>query len=147
MGIMSSLLLDLNCDFSFEPIDLPYATGLSGYSEIESINLAPHTPSAIHADPGSAYMYALSVSGHALWGLYLRPGRSLEGLRLISAAEPGIRNYSIIPAFENNELWAYTEDDDDNPDIPWKEDFTVNGMIVGPGCPAVTEAPGPGTKQ
>jgi hypothetical protein len=141
-GIIVHMLLDLACEASFEPVNLPYADGLPGYYASAIGENSPHTPVAIHADYGSASEYSISVDGRALWGLWILPNDSANGLRLISAAEPGMRGYSIEPGFWKNELWAYTEDDENNPEIPWIEDFTIIGMIAGPGCPGVTEPPG-----
>ena len=81
------------------------------------------------------------MNGRAHWELWVLPGDSISGLRLISAAEPGMRSYAIEPGFSNNNRWAYTEDSPDDPDIPRVEDFTIVGMIAAPGCPDVTAPP------
>lgn len=140
-GESARLLLDLSCTASFEPVDLPFADGMPGYSnDAVSLGIAAHTPTAIHADYGSAFLYSITVNGEALWGTGTIPGASITGLRLISAAEPGMRTYSLEPWMDNDESWDYPEASE--PDIPWIKDFTVTGLIAAPGCPGVTEAPG-----
>lgn len=139
-GEITRMLLDLSCSASFDFVNLPYADGMPGYSNAAvSLGIAAHTPTAIHADYGSAYSYAITVNGEALWGIGVLPGASTTGLRLISAAEPGMRTYGVEPWMDNDETWDYPEAGD--PDIPWIQDFTVTGLIAAPGCPGVTEAP------
>jgi len=139
-GIINSMSMDLTCSGNFPPVTLPYADGMPGYSDIAaSFGRAAHTPTAIHADYGSAFSYGISTKGVADWGIYMKPGNSVSGLRLISAVEPGMRTYSIEPWMDNDESWDYPEAK--TPDIPWIQDFTITGMIAGPGCPGVTQPP------
>ena len=138
-GIINTLLLDLSCTVNFDPISLPYADGKPGYEGGVTLSTPAHTPTAIHADYGSAALYGISENNEALWGLYLLPGKAITGLRLITTAKPGMRNYSLSPSMDNDEPWDYPEDTD--PTIPWIPDFTITGLIAGPGCPGVTEPP------
>lgn len=136
-GILSTLLLDLSCEAKFEYVNLPYANGKEGYMGGVTISTPKHTPAAIHADYGSAASYGITENNAALWGLYHLPGKSITGLRLISSAKPGMRNYSLAPYMDNDASWNYPEEPD--PTIPWIHDFTITGMIAGPGCPGVTK--------
>lgn len=138
-GILSMFLVDLTCNKHFEPVSLPYADGKEGYLGENEIIDSLHTPVAIHADYGSSSPYGITSLGSAMWGLYHSPGSDTTGLRLITAAKPGMRAYSLEPYMDNDASWAYPEDPD--PTIPWIPDFTITGMIAGPGCPGVTEPP------
>ena len=139
-GILGMFLIDLMCSNQFEAVSLPYADGKEGYLGESGIKGSPYTPVAIHADYGSASPYGITTFGSAMWGLYHIPGSKSAGLRLITTAKPGMRAYSIEPYMDNDASWAYPKEPD--PAIPWIPDFTITGMIAGPGCPGVTEPPG-----
>jgi len=139
-GEVDGLLLDLYCDVSFENIELPYADGKEGYIGGVQINKAVHTPTAIHADYGSAAPYGITENNAALWGIGILPGKSTTGLRLISPAQPGMRAYTLMPWVDYSDgTWLLPEDINL---VPKAHDFAVTGMIAAPGCPGVTEPPG-----
>ncbi len=91
------------------------------------------------AEYGSSGSFGVTVSGKAIWSLYQKPGEATQGLTIISATEPGLRQYELIPFMDNNpNEWAYAAYGEHNPRLPWIEDFTVTGVIAGPACPGVT---------
>ncbi len=53
-GTIVDMFLDLKCDTNFGLETLPYADGMPGYYGIDRTHTAAHTPTAIHANPGSA---------------------------------------------------------------------------------------------
>jgi len=141
-GKIVRALIDLSCTVSFESVALPYADGKPGYLGGVTLSEPAHTPTAIHADSGSAASYGITENNEALWGLYILPGNSISGLRLVSSAAPGIRSYQLVPWVDYDETWSFPEDDSLVPDT---EDFIITGTIVGPGCPGVTEPPATAT--
>lgn len=137
-GEIDELLIDLTCDVYFDPIVLPFADGKPGYEGDFSDNVKLHTPTAIHADYGSAAIYAISKNNAALWGTRILPSKIITGFRLISPAKPGMRSYEIAPWVDYDESWVFPEDESLVPDTI---DFTITGMIAAPGCPGVTKPP------
>ena len=137
-GIISQLLIDLSCSTKFDPVVLPFADGKPGYEGDFSDDVKLYTPTAIHADYGSAAIYAISKNNAALWGTRILPSKIITGFRLISPAKPGMRKYEIAPWVDYDESWIFPEDESLVPDTV---DFTITGMKAGPGCPGVTEAP------
>ena len=140
-GIISTILMDLSCDASFEPVTLPDSWGRPGYlgavpAELES---GTRTPTAIQADYGAASTFGLTTSQKALWGTRILPGQKRVGLRLISPAAPGMRQYNIEPWLDYDDNWLMP--DDENIYVPHVWDFAISGMIEGPGCPGKTEPP------
>ena len=138
-GEIDKLLINLYCEVNFEPVALPYADGKEGYMSGALLSKKVHTPTAIHADYGSAAPYGITENNAALWGLGVLPGKTTTGLRLISPAKPGMRSYTLTP-------WVdYTEGGWDLPEdislVPKDFDFAITGMIAAPGCPGVTEPP------
>jgi len=137
-GEIDGLLIDLYCDKPVEPVSLPYADGKEGYMG-GAKSTAKYSPTAIHADYGSAAPYGITENNEALWGLAVSPGKTTTGLRLISSYKPGIRTYVITPWVDYSEGgWNLPED---LSLVPKAHDFAITGMIAAPGCPGVTEPP------
>lgn len=148
LGRLLSLRIDLTCEAAFDPVVLPHPVGAPGYDPYTYDDLAPHTPVAILGDPGMAWSYGFHMNGQVSWGIGLDPGDSVTGLRLISATEPGMRQYELVPSmwYGDESGYDYSEVDETGyhpPDyvseIPGVDDFTIHGMIAAPGCPGVTE--------
>jgi hypothetical protein len=53
---------------------------------------------------------------------------------ILSPASPGLVKYSLQPAMANDPTWDYASYDEDDPTVPWIEDFTVTGKVTGPAC-------------
>ena len=137
-GIILDLDIELACEESFAAVELPLPDDAQGY-EFPPQDAAPHTPVAVIGDFGSSFSYGIASDGSASWGLFLRPGEVRGGLRLISPAQPGMRNFRLIPAIDNDESWNYPSQPD--PGIPWIDEFTVSGTIAAPGCPGAAQPP------
>lgn len=140
-GKVASIAIDLSCDANFDNFEPSYSVGKEGhidlnqFSELIALKEGEHSPADVSADYGSAGPHGISIENDARWGIVLKPGESTMGLQIISPAEPGMRIYTLEPSMETFG-WDYPEDPD--PAHPWIEDFTVYGMIAGPGCPGVT---------
>ena len=137
-GIILDLDIELACEEPFAAVELPFPADAQGY-DFPPQDAVPHTPVAVIGDFGSAFSYGIASDGSASWGLFLKPGEVRDGLRLISPARPGMRNYRLIPAMDNDESWSYPPQPDSS--IPWIDEFTVSGTIAAPGCPGVTQLP------
>lgn len=155
-GKILSFSVDLSCDVAFEPVDLPYPVGREGYTDPKSLadnslDVGMHTPSAVSADYGNASSYGVSLESKANWLISLEPDGMRTGLQIVSPVEPGLREYTLIPSmYTVIGGWDYPSFEGD-PSVPWIPDFTVTGMIPGPGCPGVTPPIGddyfPGTER
>lgn len=138
-GIVSQILINLNCNVEFEPIVLPDSNDKPGYLGDMQAESNSYTPTTIRADHGSAASYGLTINNEALWGARISQGQKRTGLRLISPAAPGMRLFTIKPRVSYADgTWFFPEDDSIVPDTI---DFTITGMIAAPGCPGVTEPP------
>ena len=139
VGEITRFLIDLDCVASFDFVELPYALEKYGYTGDHTQNKTGYTPTAIKADYGSSGIYGITENKEAHWALVLSPGNMVNGLRLISPAQPGMRTYTITPWVDYSDgTWQLPEDINL---MPKAHDFAVTGMIAGPGCPGVTEPP------
>jgi len=130
-GTVSTLYIDLRCDVHFEDADLPYtSSGTEGYDGIH--NTKPITPTAVQSDWGASAGWGIGVHNTAYWMVTMKPGESESNNRLISPAAPGLRVYTLVPQFFVLG-WDYPRIPD--PTLPREQDFYVNGVIAGPGCP------------
>ena len=102
-----------------------------------------YSPVAVVTPSGEAAMWGISFDGFAWWAVNNAPG--VQGtVRLISPFPPKERTYDLVPSWgQNYDLYDYSEVKDDQEDIPWIDDFTVTGMIKGPGCTSIQEPPDP----
>ena len=130
-GVIDAFSIDLRCDVKFKNTDLPYtAPGTEGYSGIH--NTRPITPTAVQSDWAASAGWGIGVRNSAYWVFATKPGESETNNRLISAAAPGLRVYTLEPEW-NVIGWDYPRIPD--PSLPREQDFYVNGVIAGPGCP------------
>jgi len=137
-GIISRLLIGLECFEEVEPASsLPGPPANEAYDGNSAEK--PIVPSRVLAEYGSSGSFGITASGEAIWSLYQKPGETTQGLKIVSATEPGLRRYRLVPFMDNNpNVWDYESYDAHDPRLPWIEDFTVTGMIAGPSCPGVT---------
>lgn len=137
-GIISGLDLDISCYKTIEYSgELPIPQGKEGYIGIFADG--EYVPSAVNAEWGSASVFGIGISREASWGLYQKPGQERDGLTIVAPTKPGLRQYQLTPAMDNNpDEWDYASYGEHDPRLPWIEDFTVTGMIAGPACPGVT---------
>lgn len=135
-GNVASIYLDLSCTQEFAPVPLPSPQDSVGYNG-NSAEPGTISPSTILADYGAAALWGITPAGQAFWTRATFPGSETTGMRLVSPAAPGMRKYVLKPEWDTNPAkWDYTELTND--DMPKVEDFMVEGMIAGPGCPGVT---------
>ena len=103
---------------------------------------------------------APSITGdnRVLFGLAINPGESVNGLRILSPAPPGLREYRLDVSMAVTDVtpegyrWDYGSVDAEDLSVPWHHDFRVSGMIEGPDCRLASEPPPddarfPGTSQ
>lgn len=65
----------------------------------------------------------------------------MTGISLLSANSPVARQYELSPSMAPSAPWDYSDVDPSDETIPWVDDFTVFGMIEGPGCERAPEPP------
>lgn len=134
LGIINNFLLDISCDIDFSDIKIPVPNERLGHLTNKSSN-GQHVPAEVFAAYGTSNAYGITKSNHVLWGLYLKPGKKVERIWILSPAPPGPRNYLIEPFIDNNpDIWNYSKYNEDDPNVPWIEDFTITGTIIGPSC-------------
>lgn len=134
LGKIQDIVIDLSCSKTVGGPTPPPSSGEGFLGYISSDGA--HVPVSISADYGQSGIYAIDMQNRAGWLLSMEQGSTITGLRLLSPAKPGLREYKIAPFMDNDPSWDYPEEPD--PTIPWIDDFTVTGMIAGPGCPGVS---------
>ncbi|WP_303902916.1 hypothetical protein [Thiohalomonas denitrificans] len=129
LGRVQFFKIDLSCELDFGNVAFPEPPISGGKNYSEDGN---HVPVQLYHSQ-QTFFPNLSVDNEAIW-LFLEgtPGTSASGLRIISPAPPGLRNYKLQPEMEPFG-WDYSEFEED-PTIPWIDDFTVEGLIKAPAC-------------
>lgn len=133
LGTINNLMIDLSCDLEFPDADIPVNDERPGYIG----DLSPdgtHVPVEVFAGYGTSNTYGVTKNNYALWGVYLPPGNQVTNIYILSPAPPGERTYIIEPYMDNSEPWDYSTVSEDDPTIPWIDDFTVSGNVIGPAC-------------
>jgi hypothetical protein len=133
LGSVLSLDVDLSCREVGDRGRLPAQRTDGVIFRNASLN-ARHAPFNIDADFGAAGIFGIDVDNQAGWLLSLDPGQAVRGLRLISPNPSVLRTYVLLPSMGPSAPWDYSDVDPSDPDLPWIEDFTVFGLIEGPGC-------------
>ena len=88
LGRIVRLEIDISCEVVFDPVVLPFPIGAEGYDDShDEDGVPPHTPTAVIGDWGSSWSYGFDYDGNAQWGVWLAPGESTNGLRMVSPAE------------------------------------------------------------
>lgn len=151
-GKIATFNVDISCDLDFPPHVYPdppdqYPGRISplatGYVPVRAYR-------AVAADGKTLAGTAnISESNAVYWGIYGEPGYSAPGMRVVTPAPPGPRRYEIHVDMETDDIepdgtgWDYRGAEDD-PTIPWLDDFLVVGMTTGPACAL---PPPPGEQQ
>lgn len=133
LGIISGIKIDISCDLDFGEVNIPVTEERLDYLGNRS-NDGKHVPIEVFAGYGMGSAYGVSRLNTATWGVYLKPGNAVSKLVLLSPAPPGDRHYQIKPSMDNDPSWNYDQYDENDPSVPWIEDFTLSGMITGPAC-------------
>jgi len=130
-GLITSLGIDIACDLDFgEVIFSEHADPLFLRNVSEDGNHVPVQSYGVYAITTHS---SISVDNRVSWGMYFKPGQIGKGIKLISPAPPGLRAYRLRPAM-SPDGWDYASYDEDDPAVPWIEDFTVTGSITAPAC-------------
>jgi hypothetical protein len=131
-GEALSFSIDLSCNKSFEAVAFPEAQDPDAQNLSED---GHHAPVQVYGTYGQAVMPAVSVVNEGTWLIGARPATTITGARILSPMPPTDRQWSMSPSMDT-EGWDYSPYDEDDPTVPWIEDFTVFGMAKGPGCEA-----------
>ena len=130
-GIIRGFAIDLSCELDFgnvifsDPID-PYSR--------KSLSVdGEHVPVQSYGVSGVTTTSRISVRNRISWGMYFKPGQIGKGIKLISPAPPDMRTYIITPSMQTDG-YDYSGYDEDDPTLPWIENFTVTGSIKAPAC-------------
>jgi hypothetical protein len=134
-GQIRAFILDIACGEGvdpkgFDPKDYPSNARPSASED------GKHIPVAIDAPRGEAAAFGINAANSAHWMVVLKPGQASRGLTLVSPYPPGSRIYSLRPSIRyGEEQWDYSDIEEDDPTIPWIDDWTVTGLTTGPACP------------
>lgn len=103
----------------------------------ESLSLdGKHVPVAIDAPWGQAAVWGISENNGIHWLVGIKPGEEVFGLQIISPYPPGARDYRLVPSADYRWAeWDYSGVMEDDPNLPWLDDWTVTGLTTGPACP------------
>lgn len=134
-GRILQFVLDIACDDvvdprGFDARDYPSAADRSLSED------GRHVPVVIDAPWGQAAAFRIGLGNHVHWSLRANPGTDSRGLTLISPYPPGARTYQVIPSIRyGEEQWDYSDVEEDDPEVPWLDDWIVTGITTGPACP------------
>lgn len=140
LGTVSSLDVDVACPEVGDRGALP-PQRTDGVVYLDASLDTHYAPLNMDADFGSAGVFGIDVRNQAGWLISLAPGEAVRGLRLISPNPPVSRAYVLDPAMGPSAPWDYSDVDPSDETIPWVDDFTVFGVIEGPGCEQAAEPP------
>ncbi|MDH5219049.1 MAG: hypothetical protein OEX19_15205 [Gammaproteobacteria bacterium] len=132
LGLLSAFSIDVSCAYDFGStsyMEEPdrYFTG--NYSKD-----GLHIPLQAYSVSGFTARLTISEYNQLGWMVYMKPGKIAKGFRIVSPAQPGLRKYELTPVMDPDG-WDYNSYDENDPTVPWIDDFTVTGMITGPACP------------
>lgn len=154
-GRIVSFGIDANCDLQFEPVVFPeLGPPSSDPRDGDSASVdGKHVPAAGPrvVDSSGQTLAAtpiINVKNWIHWAMAMRAGQSISGLRVLSPAPPGPRQYKVGVGMDTFDLapdgraWDYSTCDTEAgcPDFPWTDDFDLSGMTTGPAC---STGPGP----
>lgn len=152
-GEVLSFDIDVSCTLNFSAVTYPEPP----YQyEREDNASGRHVPLQAYASLGPAGEVrsggpAITAVAQVGWPLGLDPGESVVGLRILTPAPPGPREYLLTPSMFSTDIeadgsgWDYRNVAEDDPTIPWVPDFEVRGLTTGPICalPPPPEEPPP----
>lgn len=139
--------LDMTCGLDFGAVSFPEPP--HDYSR-EDDSDGKHVPlqayPGVRSETGKAGGGAgITVFNSLLWSPNLSAGHDVRGLRVLSPAPPGPREYRLSVSMFIDDIeadgsgWNYAAFRGD-PTVPWLDDFEVRGITTGPSC----ALPGPG---
>jgi hypothetical protein len=133
LGTISGLMIDLKCELDFGEVSIPVPDKRLGY--IGNISRdGKHVPAELFAEYGTSNVYGITIFNAVSWGVYVQPGMELGLVSILSPAPPGLITYKLKPAMANDPTWDYSSYEECDPTVPWIEDFTVLGKVIGPAC-------------
>ena len=132
-GHILYMLLDLACDLDFGEVDFP-----ENSDAFRKIPEKGYVPVEMFHGSTRRVAHSLTIDLYGKWSVSLDPGEEVRGLRVLSPAPPGPREYQLVP-FMPTDGWDYDSYQDvapgeEEPVIPWIDDFTVVGTVTGPAC-------------
>ena len=130
-GTIIALGIDLSCDLDFGSVI--FSDPVDPYSRPSLSRDGKHVPYQSYGVSGVTTTSSMSVNNEVYWGMYFKPGQSGKGIKIISPAPPGTRTYVLTPSM-NTEGYDYSGYDEDDPTLPWIDDFRVTGSIKAPSC-------------
>lgn len=130
-GNILFISLDISCNLEFPPT--PFPEPPDEYDRGSLGEPTQHVPVQSYGVFSGSTFQSVGIDNWVGWGLHMRPGEDVSGLRLLSPAPPGPRSYKIVPAVQPDG-WDYGSYEEDDPTVPWIEDWTVTGVITGPAC-------------
>ena len=133
-GHIRSFRIDLSCEEEPDRAGLPEQPESARFIGNSSAD-GKHAPVVISVGEGGKGLFSVSRSNQIGWGIHLSADQTVSGLILTSTSPPVNRRYKLVP-FMDTSGWDYGAFEEDDPEVPWIDDFTVRGMIEGPGCSA-----------
>lgn len=134
-GEIDTFKLDISCQDKFSPVS--FSEPPTKMFENNSID-GMHIPVQHYGVMYATYWLSITGDNQLVWGVGIKPGETARGYRVISPASPGKLKYTLEPLMDADG-WDYISYEENDPSVPWIEDFTVTGMITGPACPSKAE--------
>lgn len=144
-GRVLSFGLDISCTLVFEGYSFPEAPDPHFTRDLALGMHVPLQPYTLFQN-GAAANPSISVISELNWLVGLSPGRKFTGLRLLSPAPPGPRQFRLTVSMDTADVeadgsgWDYSDTEDD-PTVPWESDFEVRGITTAPACAKAPPVP------
>jgi len=114
-GRILSFAVDLYCKTP-DPV-LPFPESADQYFKDFLGDNKDYVSAQVYSVHQQAGAPSITTGHQAAWMITQKPGEYARGMRILSAAPPGNREYELLPS------------------IKWIPDFTVRGLTKGPACP------------
>ena len=112
-----------------EPPPDPPAMDFHGYAQ----SPREFPPTYLYSVYGKTSPGRFARSSDAAWFMQLKPGQSIEDLKIVSVAGPQQRAYRFLPSWSSGD-WDYGKYFGTQTELPRQNDFAVEGTVIGPGC-------------
>lgn len=142
-GEISNFAVDAKCALDFGQINFQESSDPK--FRIDASRDSQHVPLQVyHVEDATGQTLAgpasISFDDKIVWFLAMTPGDKVSGLRVLSPAPPGPRQYQLTVAMDTADLapdgigYDYSEELANDPATPWIQDFSVTGLITAPAC-------------
>lgn len=138
---VTALFIDISCQEQLAgaiPLDTPgHVLGSFGSKSADG----KHVPLIVESDSGSSVSWGITRDNRAYWALLLSRGGT-STVTIKSPHAPSLRQFVLEPDVDtNHDQYDYSGVTEDDPTVPWLDDWRVTGSIKAPACPGEEPPP------